>query len=29
MSGKQRTHFPRDGHRTEVIGTDPIVKWWK
>ena len=20
MSGKQRTHFPRDGHRTEVIG---------
>ena len=29
MSGKPRKNFPRDGHRTEVIGTDPIVKLMK
>jgi len=29
MSGKPRTNFPRDGHHTEVIGTDTIVKLMK
>ena len=29
MSGKPRINFPRDGHRTAVIGTDPIVKLMK
>jgi len=29
MSGKPRTSFPRGGHRTAVIGTDPIVKLMK
>jgi len=29
MSGTPRTNFLRDGHRTEVIGTDPIVKLMK
>jgi len=29
MSVKLRTNFARDGHRTAVIGTDPIVKLMK
>jgi len=29
ISAKPRTHFPRDGHRTAVIGMDQIVKMTK
>jgi len=29
MSVKPRTNFPIDGHRTAVIGTDPIMKLMK
>jgi len=29
MSVKPRANFPRDGHRTAVIGTDPIAKFIK
>jgi len=27
--GQTKNKFPRDGHRTAVIGTDPIVKLMK